>query len=568
MKVLLQMVVIGLVIQICGVVMAQEGRQLVREKVSANAEKRLALVIGNGRYTNVSPLDNPVNDASDMAAALQKLGFEVIKGTDTNLVQMRRLIREFGEKLEVNKGVGLFYYAGHGVEVRGKNFLVPIDADIAREVETEDYAIDVNSILRQMDAAANGFNVVILDACRNNPFSRGWNRSGDTGGLANVLAPTGTYIAFAAAPGSTASDGKGTRNGIFTGALIKHLARPKLKLEEVFKATREEVMTLTARKQVPWDSSSIQGDFYFNSNGTAVGNIDRPATSIPVIEIASASGTDDPLAELEAWNKVKTSTVALEYYGFLRQYPNGSFAKQAREKMNEIGDPEWDRVKASNDPTVYRSYIAKNPNSPFIEEARQEYKRLAIEAVEWETIERSTNSADFEGFLERHPETKNTVARKRLEELVWTRIKDDSKLHAFIDYLAKYPASSFADDAQSRISDISLAKLLTVDKYTDMGGDLVEIRFIKNGISVIVDKDAKDKRSFTASCRELIETVIEPWEDRRLIYVKIKLNSGVKVYQTGDRIWKKDEQEKRQQYLNAYQDWARSMANHCKLARA
>jgi uncharacterized caspase-like protein len=98
---------------------------------------------------------------------------------------MRRLIREFGERLELNKGVGLFYYAGQGVEVRGKNLLVPVDADIAREVETEDYAVEVNSVLRQMDSAGNGFNIVILDACRNNPFSRVWNRSVDTGGLAN-----------------------------------------------------------------------------------------------------------------------------------------------------------------------------------------------------------------------------------------------------------------------------------------------------------------------------------------------------------------------------------------------
>lgn len=243
---------------------AQNEREMTREKsTNSNVQKRLALVIGNGAYQKVSPLSNPVNDASDMAKALQGVGFEVIKGTDTNLVQMRRLIREFGEKLEAQKGVGLFYFAGHGVEVRGKNFLIPVDAEISREVETEDYAIDVNTILRQMDAANNGFNVVILDACRNNPFSRGWNRSNDTGGLANVNAPTGTYIAYAAAPGTTASDGKGTRNGVFTGALLKNLKRPNLKLEEVFKATREEVMTQTGNKQVPWDSSSIKGDFYF-----------------------------------------------------------------------------------------------------------------------------------------------------------------------------------------------------------------------------------------------------------------------------------------------------------------
>ncbi len=149
---------------------AQNTRQLEREKPNPPTERRTALVIGNGGYTKVGPLGNPVNDATDIAAALRILGFDVIIGTDTNLVQMRRLIREFGEKLELQKGVGLFYYAGHGVEVRGKNFLVPVDADIAREVETEDYAIDIDSVLRQMDAAGNGFNIVILDPAATIPL--------------------------------------------------------------------------------------------------------------------------------------------------------------------------------------------------------------------------------------------------------------------------------------------------------------------------------------------------------------------------------------------------------------
>ncbi len=312
---------------VCGTfVYPQADRQLVREGAGASQpEKRLALVIGNGRYTKASPLDNPVNDANDMAAALGKLGFEVIKGTDTNLVQMRRLIREFGERLDRQKGVGLFYFAGHGVEVRGRNYLIPVDADIAREIETEDYAIDVNSVLRQMEAANNGFNVMILDACRNNPFSRGWNRSGETGGLANVNAPTGTYIAFAAAPGSTASDGRGTRNGIFTGALLKQLQWPNLKLEEVFKRTREEVMTVTGNKQVPWDSSSIKGDFYFRLDSAAVVTKTNP---IPA---------GDAQVEQEYWDAVKNSTRAADFEGYLREYPNGRFAAVARVKIRQLG---------------------------------------------------------------------------------------------------------------------------------------------------------------------------------------------------------------------------------------
>ncbi len=309
------------------VAFAQPDRQLVQDK--PGAQKKTALVIGNGRYLRASSLDNPVNDATDIAAALEGLGFQVIKGTDTNLVRMRQLIREFGETLAKHKGIGLFYYAGHGVEVRGRNFLVPVDADITQEVETEDSAIDVYTILRRMDAADNGFNIVILDACRNNPFSRGWNRDGDTGGLANIKAPTGTFIAFAAAPGETASDGNGTRNGIFTGALLKILKRPNLKLEEVFKATREEVMTRTNNNQVPWDSSSVKGDFYFNliAAKTSVES-QTPPNTIAVVPKPTPLPTATPVTvtlnldgEGAYWQYVTGRDTQSLYEGYLVDYP-------------------------------------------------------------------------------------------------------------------------------------------------------------------------------------------------------------------------------------------------------
>lgn len=349
------------------VLVAQTNRNLEREKpASSQTEKRIALVMGNGNYQRVSPLDNPVNDATDIAAALQGLGFEVIKGTDTNLVQMRRLIREFGEKLAQQKGIGLFYYAGHGVEVRGRNFLVPVDADIAREIETEDYAIDVNTILRQMDAANNGFNIVILDACRNNPFSRGWSRSGETGGLANVNAPTGTYIAFAAAPGSTASDGKGTRNGIFTGALLKNLKRPNLKLEEVFKATREEVMTLTDSKQVPWDSSSVKGDFYFN------------LASAKTAKSETVTAKDGVAIEREAWGYVKNSADPQDFRDFLKDFPSGANASNAKIRLEQA---VWDAVKDSKDKGKIQGYLNEFPAGANLPLAKIKLKQLEAPAI-------------------------------------------------------------------------------------------------------------------------------------------------------------------------------------------
>ena len=351
---------------------AQTNRQLEKQTINVTqTEKRTALIIGNGHYQNVSVLDNPVNDANDMAVTLQSLGFEVIKGTDTSLVQMRRLIREFGEKLERQKGIGLFYYAGHGVEMNGKNFLIPVDADITREVETEDYALDVNSILRQMDEAKNGFNIVILDACRNNPFSRGWSRSGDTGGLANINAPTGTYIAYAAAPGSVASDGRGTRNGLFTGVLIKQLKRPGLKLEEVFKGVREEVMRITGDKQVPWDSSSIKGDFYFNLTTVKSQPTTKTEgkTGIEPTNVAK----DKVTQEREAWDLVKNSDDMEDFRFFLKEFPSGANAGRAKILLEEL---VWISVKTSNNKEKVQAYLNEFPNGANVSAARIKLRQL------------------------------------------------------------------------------------------------------------------------------------------------------------------------------------------------
>lgn len=275
--------VVLLIFVICSLALAQDNRN-VGVRQSVKSESRLALVIGNGTYQNTDSLANPANDATDMASILKELGFEVILGTNQSLSQMRKLLREFGAKLKQNGGVGLFYYAGHGVQVNGRNFLIPVDADIANEVETEDVALDLNSALRQMDAAGNGFNIVILDACRNNPFARSWNRNLGSGGLAQVSAPNGTFIAYSTAPDRTASDGTG-RNGLYTSELLKHLKQSDLKIEEVFKEVTKSVNRISSGNQTPWVSSSLRGDFYFLGTGknrpTSTGTITNsdPSTS-------------------------------------------------------------------------------------------------------------------------------------------------------------------------------------------------------------------------------------------------------------------------------------------------
>ena len=230
-----------------------------RAQAPSTDEKRTALVIGNGAYQN-GPLRNPVRDARGMAAALRGQGFEVTLLENAGQKETRRAINEFGKKLREG-GVGLFYYAGHGLQVSGRNYLVPVDAAIDEESEVEIEAVDVGSVLSRMDIAKNRLNLVILDACRDNPYARSFRSQ--VRGLASIDAPSGTLIAYATAPGRVARDGSGA-NGIYTGELLRAMGVPGLRIEDVFKRVRQSVQQQTGGEQVPWESSSLVGDFVFS----------------------------------------------------------------------------------------------------------------------------------------------------------------------------------------------------------------------------------------------------------------------------------------------------------------
>lgn len=225
-------------------------------------ERKTALIIGNGNYKN-GPLKNAVNDALDMAATLGGKGFKVILRENASRVEMRNAIREFGT--EINQGgVGLFYYSGHGIQIDGVNYLVPIDADIELKAEVAEECISAASVLKVMEYSNNRINVIILDACRNNPF-RSFSRS-DEKGISRMDPPSGakqgSIIAFATAPGAVASDGE-ARNGLYTSKLLKYINTPGLTLEEVFKKARIEVLSESGGTQTPWENNSLTGDFYF-----------------------------------------------------------------------------------------------------------------------------------------------------------------------------------------------------------------------------------------------------------------------------------------------------------------
>ncbi|MBW1713269.1 MAG: caspase family protein, partial [Deltaproteobacteria bacterium] len=254
-------------------------------QAAPDSERRLALVIGNGAY-KTSPLRNPVNDARAMASTLKSVGFEVVQQENLDQKQMKRAIWSFGQKIRQG-GVGLFYFAGHGIQFGGRNYLIPVGARIEYEEEVEVEAVDVRYVLTRMAAARNRLNIVILDACRDNPFARSFRSTNR--GLAYMDAPSGTLIAYATAPGQVASDGPG-ENGLFTSELISHMQTPGLKLEDVFKKVRVGVSQKSGGLQVPWESSSLMGDFYFNPRkrpSPPPAPKPRPAAETGEVEVSS-----------------------------------------------------------------------------------------------------------------------------------------------------------------------------------------------------------------------------------------------------------------------------------------
>lgn len=247
--------------------------------------KRLALVVGNAAYTR-KPLNNPVNDARAMARALRESGFEVMTGFDLSRAGLEEAILRFGERLKAEKGLGLFYYSGHGAQVDGENYLLPVEFDIDKVPDRRllrNYATSVDLVLGHMEVADNRFNVVILDACRDNPFEKGWKGAGSAG-LASIEAPSGTLIAYATAPNRTAADGSGALSP-YTASLVEQLKVEGQSIYEVFSNVGEEVEATTGRKQRPWIASSLRGrPFCFRGCGRTPAHTDSDASS----------ATDDP----------------------------------------------------------------------------------------------------------------------------------------------------------------------------------------------------------------------------------------------------------------------------------
>lgn len=329
---------------------------------------RVALVVGNAKYAE-APLKNPVNDAKSFARLLRTLGFDVIERTDATQKEMNRAVTEFGSRLRADS-VAVFYYAGHGLQVRGKNYLIPVDAQIGNEAAVRSEGVDVDAVVEQMASGGDGLNFIILDACRNNPFERRFR--GAAGGLAQMDAPKGTFIAYATAPGRTASDGAGD-NGLYTQELLRVLPQKGLKVEDAFKQVRARVARATNDQQLPWESSSLTGDFYFNPESA-------PAASVAAA--GAAASRDDPNAEIEFWRATQKLDSPEAYQTYLAEYPDGRFARLARlslaarspgaaRPVETSPDFEaWKRAQARDTLDAYRNYLDEHPEGLFAPAAR------------------------------------------------------------------------------------------------------------------------------------------------------------------------------------------------------
>ncbi|MBI5922631.1 MAG: caspase family protein [Betaproteobacteria bacterium] len=290
---------------------------LLAVSVQSAAQQRIALVIGNAAYQS-SPLQNPVNDARAMSAKLKNLGFEVIEKQNLATKQIGATLREFRSRLKPGTEA-LFFYAGHGLQVKGVNYLPAVDADITAEEEVPMQSINVNQVLEIMEEAKTRLNLIFLDACRNNPFSRRFRSAGD--GLAKVNAPSGTLISFATRPGSVAADGTG-QNGLYTEQLLLAMDQRNMPVEQVLKQAAAGVKKASKGQQEPWSEGMIEGDFYF---------INEP------INITVNAGPGNPATEEQSyWQSAQQINTVEAFQGYLSAYAKGRYVPLAKAAINKL----------------------------------------------------------------------------------------------------------------------------------------------------------------------------------------------------------------------------------------
>ncbi|MBG6166652.1 caspase family protein [Roseibium album] len=358
---------------------------------TAQAERRVALVIGNSQYDNVAPLTNPQNDASGMTKKLEQLGFEVTTGVNLDLREMRRTIHKFVRTLE-GADLALFFYAGHGMQVNGNNYLLPTDTQLASYLDLEFETVPTNLILNAMERSTK-VNIIFLDACRNNPLaenlarSLGTRSSAVSRGLAKIGSGVGTLISFATQPGNVALDGS-NQNSPFTAALLKHLGTPGMEITKELVLVRRDVLKATNGKQVPWDNSSLTGSVVLKQK--------------EVLKLAEPKV--DPQIELTFWESIKDGSTIAYFETYLKRYPDGQFADIARIRIVEIEAVSEDEKK------------------------KRAQRETEAEITYWQSIQGTEQIEMLESYLNRYPQgVYADLARLKITSLIRRKEKAPSQ---------------------------------------------------------------------------------------------------------------------------------------------
>lgn len=356
-------------------------------------EQRVALVIGNSAY-KFSPLKNPINDSKAIAKKLREYGFNVIEKEDLKQKQIASVVREF-KQLLTKDSVAVFFYAGHGFQVKGVNYLPAVDAEIESEEDVSFQSLDVNKILDVMEESHTKMNLVFLDACRNNPFSRSFRSTAD--GLARVNAPSGTIISFATRPGSIASDGKGL-NGLYTEHLLKnmHLQVP---IEQVLKKVVSGVKQFSEGKQEPWMEGSIEGDFIFNNS--------------PFI---------DP-QEKKFWETIKSSEQLKLVDFYILTYPDGSFIKEALAQKKKLEKVE-NEFFLNNQKQMQLNQIQLSQIEE--EKLKLERERSKLKILEDLLIDKNDRQQDKSELELQKKQLENEIRNMRQKEIDFKKELNDS----------------------------------------------------------------------------------------------------------------------------------------------
>ncbi len=327
---------------------------LAPSAASAATGKRVALVVGIANYQSVAPLKNTTNDADRMAAMFERLGFEVVKAMDPGRGKFEEALRSFGAKARQAEA-SVFFYAGHAIEVEGRNWLLPADARLETKQDLRFEAVDVEAVLDQAQAARIA--VMFLDACRNNPFATriasGDTRAAATRGLARIDPAAGVLVAFATAPGQVALDGAGEHSP-FTEALLKHIETPGLEIRQLMARVRSDVRRAT-RDQVPWEQSALEGEFYFRT--PAVQPVAAPAPAL------AAAPPPPPALDPEAlfWDSVRGSESEAEISAYLEKFPTGLYASLARNRLAQLKQARAAKTAALASPSPAPAPAAPAP---------------------------------------------------------------------------------------------------------------------------------------------------------------------------------------------------------------